>query len=61
MNQEQENILTEKRNEIIWSLFIQQSYSIRNIAYIFNLPKSTIHNIINSMPEDWQSPWKKQI
>lgn len=54
-----EQILVEKRNEIIWSLFTQQTYSIRQIAFMFNQPKSTIHLIINQMPEDWISPWKK--
>lgn len=55
-----EEILIEKRNEIIWSLFTQQDYSIRQIAFIFNISKSNIHLIINQMPEDWKSPWFKK-
>ncbi len=55
-----EEILIEKRNEIIWSLFTQQDYSIRQIAFIFNISKSNTHLIINQMPEDWKSPWFKK-
>lgn len=53
-----ESYLVDKRNEILWSLG-QQSYSLSQIAWIFNMSKTAVHNIIKETPKDWKSPFIK--
>ena len=52
--------LKEKRNEIIWSLSIQQRYTDAHIGKIFNIKhRSTVKRIIDSKPRNWKSKWIK--
>jgi len=51
--------LVDKRNEWIWSLAVQQDYNASEIALMATLHRSTVHDIINKMPENWVSPWRK--
>ena len=53
-----EPYVVEKRHELIWAL-AKQGYNIRHIAYIFGLSTSMAHNIIQKMPANYESPWKK--
>jgi predicted DNA-binding protein YlxM (UPF0122 family) len=53
-----QSYLKEKRNEFIWSLS-QQGYNGSQIALIFNIPRSTVHDIIKKKPDNWSSPWVK--
>jgi len=50
--------LREKRTELIWALS-QQGYNGSQIAQLFNIARSTAHEIIKQMPEGWTSPWRK--
>lgn len=52
--------LKHKQEELIWSLASdKQGYNGSQIALIFNLPRSTTHEIIKRKPEGWTSPWSK--
>lgn len=51
--------LIDKRNEWIWSLFVQQDYTPTEIALMANLHKTTVGDIIKKKPEGWTSPWIK--
>lgn len=56
-----EKHLIDKRDELIWSLAVQQDYSPVQIGKIFNLRHiSTVVRIIARKPERWQSPWVKR-
>lgn len=51
----------EKRNEIMWSLSVQQEYPPVVIQRIFNFKHmSTVKRILASMPVGWKSPWSKR-
>lgn len=50
--------LKEKRNELIWAL-AKQGYNGAQISQIFNIARSTAHEIIKAMPEGWETPWRK--
>jgi hypothetical protein len=53
--------LRAKRDEIIWSLYIQQEYTARQIQMMFNLKhNSTVTRIISRKPRWWKSPWVKR-
>lgn len=51
--------LIDKRNEWIWSLYIQQDYTPAEIAQMANLHRSTVGDIIKKIPSGWTSPWVK--
>ena len=54
--------LLEKRNELIWSLAVQQEYSFADVARIMNIKHvSTVMRIVGRKPTNWVSPWKKII
>ena len=58
-NMTQEELhLNEVRKEIIYQLDME-GYNGSQIALIFNLPRSTTHEIIKRKPEGWTSPWSK--
>lgn len=50
--------LKDKRDEFIWAL-VAQGYNGTQIAQVFNLHRSTVHDIIKQMPEGYVSPWRK--
>ena len=49
----------DKRDELIWSVS-SQDYSLADIAEMYNLSKTQIHNIIKAKPVGWKSPWVKR-
>ncbi|HCC04978.1 TPA: hypothetical protein DEP58_01570 [Patescibacteria group bacterium] len=50
-----------KRNEIMWSLSLQQEYDPEQIRKVFNFKHlSTVTRILASRPKEWKSPWVKQ-
>jgi DNA invertase Pin-like site-specific DNA recombinase len=55
-----ENHIKEKRDEIIWSLSLQ-NYTFAQIARMFNLDRSTVMRIIEKKPVNWNNKWKKVI
>lgn len=58
MKTEIETYAVEKRNELIWAIS-QQGFNLRQLAYIFGISKSQVHNILKEMPVNWETPWKK--
>lgn len=53
--------LADKRNELVWSLIVQQEYRPADIQLIFNITHmSTVMRIIESKPDWWVSPWVKR-
>lgn len=50
--------LKDKRNELIWALS-KQGFNGSQLALIFSIHRSTVHEIIKKMPEGWESPWRK--
>lgn len=54
-----EPYIIDKRKEFIFAL-TKQGYNSRQIAYIFGMSKSNAHLIMQQMPANYESPWKKQ-
>jgi len=56
-----EPYLAEKVQELIWSMSDPdtQGYSGAQIARMFNMPKSTAHDIIKRKPLGWKAKWVK--
>lgn len=53
-------ILENKRNELIWSLSLQE-YTQEDIAYILRgVDRSSISRIIAKRPSGYKSPWVKR-
>ena len=53
-------ILDNKRNELIWSLSLQE-YTQEDIAYILKgVDRSSISRIIAKRPKNYKSPWVKR-
>lgn len=50
--------IIKTRNDLIWAL-VAQGYNGSQIALIFNLHRSTVHDVIKQMPEGYVSPWRK--
>lgn len=50
--------LKDKRNELMWALS-KQGFNGSQLAQLFNIHRSTAHEIIKKMPEGWESPWRK--
>lgn len=50
--------LREKRAELMWALS-KQGYNGAQLAQLFNIARSTAHEIIKQMPEGWETPWHK--
>jgi len=57
---EVEQYLIDKRKEFIFAL-TKQGYNTRQIAYIFGMSRSNAHVIMQQMPENYVSPWKKSL
>jgi len=55
-----EGYLLEKRNEILWSMSLQD-YSLSQLAWVFGISKTAIYNIVKERPENWISPWTKDV
>lgn len=51
--------LKETRDEAIWFHTKYKGYNGSQIAQVFNIPRSTAHDIIKRMPEEWESSWVK--
>lgn len=60
MKKEIPNHVVEKRLELIWAIALQ-GYSLTEIAYMFGMPRSTVHKYVAKMPDGWQSKWVKQV
>jgi hypothetical protein len=55
-----EELLDNKRTELIWALSLQD-YTQEDIAYIMrDADRSTIGRIISRRPSDWQPKWVKR-
>lgn len=53
--------LLDKRNELIWALADEsQGYNATQIAQMFNLHRSTVHDIIKKKPDGWKPKWVKK-
>ena len=52
--------LREARNEAIWFHVKHKGYNGTQIAKMFNVTRSNAHNIIKSMPENWETKWTKR-
>ncbi len=50
--------LVEKRDELIFALSYQ-GYKDVDIAFIFNVNRSSIMRILKKMPADWTPKWVK--
>jgi len=50
--------IQDKRNELIWALH-KQDYTDTQIGEVFNLHRSTIARIIQTMPNNWEPKWVK--
>lgn len=50
------NHITDKRNELIWALSLQ-NYTLGQIGIIFNINRSTVMRIVRKMPRGWQTRW----
>lgn len=53
-----EQYLKDKQRELIWAL-AKQGYKPPQLMKIFGLPRSTTYKIVEAMPADWESPWRK--
>ena len=55
-----QDILDQKRNELIWALSLQD-YTHEDIANILrNADRSTVTRTINKMPKGWKPKWVKR-
>lgn len=54
-----EPYLKEVRDEAIWFHHKYKGYNGSQISKIFNIPRSTVHEIIKKMPEGWETKWIK--
>lgn len=55
-----QELLDQKRNELIWALSLQE-YTHDDIAYILrSVDRSTVTRIISKRPVDWAPKWVKQ-
>lgn len=55
-----EELLDNKRTELIWALSLQE-YTQEDIAYILrSADRSSISRIISRRPENWQPKWVKR-
>jgi transposase len=54
-----EGYLKDMRNEAIWFHYKYKNCNGTQIAKIFNLHRSTAHEIIKKMPEGWETSWRK--
>lgn len=55
---EPEQYLVDKKRELIYALH-KQGYNSRQLAYLFGVSRSFAHNIVQEIPANWESPWKK--
>jgi hypothetical protein len=51
--------LKDLRDESIWFHSKYKGLNGSQIAIIFNIPRSTVHDIIKKMPEFWTSSWSR--
>ena len=49
----------EKRKELLYAIDAQ-GYSMSEIAFIFGMPRSTVHKYIKSKPLGWEPKWVKR-
>ena len=49
----------EKRLELLYAISLQ-GYTMSEIAFIFGMPKSTVHKYISQRPSDFQPKWVKR-
>ena len=54
-----EDYLKDAQHEAIWFHWKYKKYNGSQIAKIFNVPRSTAHDIIKKMPESWETSWIK--
>ena len=54
-----ETYLKEARNEAIWFHVQNKGYNGAQIAKMFNIARSSAHEIIKKMPEGWETKWIK--
>lgn len=54
-----EQYLKDLRDEAIWFHSKYKGLNGSQIATIFNIPRSTVHDIIKKAPEGWVSSWTK--
>lgn len=53
-----EKYLSDKRDELVWAL-LMQDYTVAQVARIFNVHRSLIHQILKRKPEGWKPKWRK--
>lgn len=53
-----EGHVRDKRDELIWALFIQD-YTYSEIGRIFNMHRASVKRIVARMPKDWTPKWQK--
>lgn len=56
---EMEQYVIDKKRELIFALH-KQGYNSRHLSFLFGVSRSQAHNIVQEMPKNWESPWKKQ-
>lgn len=48
----------EKRIELLYAISLQ-GYTMSEMAFIFGMPKSTVHKYVSTRPKDWTPKWRK--
>lgn len=54
-----DHYLKDLRDEAIWFHSKYKGLNGSQIAVIFNIPRSTVHDVIKRMPESWVTSWSK--